>query len=212
MEALARGVKKITSKNSAYLEPFFLVEAEILPGKEINHLTKVQPVNSFKNIRVDLRKILMAGYAADLADKFLQNGEKDARIFHLMNDWLVFLNDAKAADDALLHSFILKFLALAGFKPELRQCVSCGKKQIAGFYFAGGGVVCAPCQQAKKSVGEAVVDFTDADAAGAEDFLAGAWEDIRHPEEDKLFDVILSFAQYHCEKSVKKFWAKPCLF
>ena len=50
MEVLARGVKKIVSKNSAFLEPFFLVEAEIIPGKEVFHLGSVQPVNSFKKL------------------------------------------------------------------------------------------------------------------------------------------------------------------
>ena len=31
---LAKGIKKITSKNSASLMPFSLLEADILPGKE----------------------------------------------------------------------------------------------------------------------------------------------------------------------------------
>ncbi|MFZ2978199.1 MAG: DNA repair protein RecO, partial [Candidatus Magasanikiibacteriota bacterium] len=42
MEILARGIKKITSKNSAHLEPFSLVEAEIIFGKELNYLGAVQ--------------------------------------------------------------------------------------------------------------------------------------------------------------------------
>ena len=35
LEVLARGVKKILSKNAAHLEPFCLIEAEIIQGKEI---------------------------------------------------------------------------------------------------------------------------------------------------------------------------------
>ena len=50
LELLARGVKKITSKNSAHLEPFSLVDIDIAYGKEFNHLTKVQPIEYFKNI------------------------------------------------------------------------------------------------------------------------------------------------------------------
>ena len=47
LELLARGVKKITSKNSAHLEPFSFVDIEIAPGKGIDHLTKVQSINYF---------------------------------------------------------------------------------------------------------------------------------------------------------------------
>ena len=39
VELLARGVKKITSKNSAHLEPFSFVDVEVTEGKEINYLT-----------------------------------------------------------------------------------------------------------------------------------------------------------------------------
>ena len=62
VEVLARGVKKILSKNAAFLEPFCFVEAEIIAGKEIMHLGSVQPINIFKNIRADFHKSLAAGY------------------------------------------------------------------------------------------------------------------------------------------------------
>jgi len=50
VEALARGVKKTISKNAAYLEPFFLIEAEILPKKETYQLVKAVPLYCYKNI------------------------------------------------------------------------------------------------------------------------------------------------------------------
>ena len=44
VELLARGIKKITSKQAAHVEPFSLVTLEIARGKEVDHLTKVQTV------------------------------------------------------------------------------------------------------------------------------------------------------------------------
>ena len=52
-DLLARGIKKITSKNSAYLELFSFVDIEIIKGKELDYIGSVQPVNYFKNIRQD---------------------------------------------------------------------------------------------------------------------------------------------------------------
>ena len=92
LNLLARGVKKIISKNSAHLEPFSLVEIEVVPGKEIDHLTKVVPVNYFSNIRADLQKSLAAGFVVSTTDKLLHTNEPDKRIFELLGDWLEFVN------------------------------------------------------------------------------------------------------------------------
>lgn len=92
LNLLARGVKKITSKNSAHLEPFSLVEIEVISGKEIDHLTKVVPVNYFSNIRADLQKFLAAGFVVSTTDKLLHTHEPDKRIFDLLKSWLENLN------------------------------------------------------------------------------------------------------------------------
>lgn len=115
MEVLARGVKKITSKNSAFLEPFFLVDAEIVLGKEVLRLTKVQPVNSFKNVRADLQKILMAGYAVDLLDKLLQSGEPDKNIFLLIKSFLEFLDKSADIQPIILDAFMVRLFKFLGF-------------------------------------------------------------------------------------------------
>lgn len=116
IKALARGVKKITSKNSAHLEPFSLVEAEIVPGKEIDHLTKVVPENIFANIRQDLQKSLSVGYVVSLLDKILHEGEKDERIFNLTVNWLEYLG-LQTSDFRLqlLDGFVVKLLNCLGF-------------------------------------------------------------------------------------------------
>jgi len=95
VEALARGVKKILSKNSAALEPFCFVEAEIIPGKkDLAHLGSVTPINIFKNIRADLEKSLMAGYLVKLIDKLIHPNEPDRRIFELLTGWLEWVDNA----------------------------------------------------------------------------------------------------------------------
>jgi hypothetical protein len=54
LELLARGVKKIVSKNTAHLEPFSYGMIESVPGKEILHLTTAQPLHTFPFIRSNL--------------------------------------------------------------------------------------------------------------------------------------------------------------
>jgi len=115
LEVLARGVKKILSKNAAYLEPCFLVNAEMVPGKEIIHLIKAQPVNLFKNIRADFSKIYLAGYLMKLLDKLLKPEDADKRIFQLVVSFLEFLDQTDFVNPLLLDAFLLKLFSLLGF-------------------------------------------------------------------------------------------------
>ena len=82
LELLARGIKKIESKNSPHVEPFSYADIEFAAGKELYHLTKVQPIQSFKNIRSDLHKSLVAEYASKLLDVIVEQLGSAKGIFY----------------------------------------------------------------------------------------------------------------------------------
>lgn len=117
VEVLARGVKKIISKNVAHLEPFSCVDAEIIMGKELARLGAVQPINYFANIRADLQKSLAAGYVVSLLDKILHPGEKDERIFNLTVEFLEYLNlpTRQLANLQLIDGYIVTLLHCLGY-------------------------------------------------------------------------------------------------
>ena len=116
VEVLARGSKKIVSKNSAALEPYFLIEAEIIPGKDIIHLGSVEPINSFKNIRGSLEKSLAASYAVTSLCKLMQSPEPDKEVFYLLASWLEFLNQKSIAYRTIyLDAFMAKLFAYLGW-------------------------------------------------------------------------------------------------
>ncbi len=120
VEVLAKGIKKITSKNSANLEVLSLAEVEIAQGKEVDHLTKVQSVKIFKNIYSDFDKIFIAGYIAKMVDANILGRERDERIFNLLTSFLEFLNTATEINSLnLATGFIYKLWHCLGFSaPE----------------------------------------------------------------------------------------------
>ena len=122
LNLLARGVKKIISKNSAHLEPFSLVDIEIARGKEIDHLTKVVPINYFSNIRADLQKSLAAGFIVSTTDKLLHTNEPDKRIFDLFVGWLNSLN--------IQYPISNIFSSIDGYIVSLLNCLGYDIKQI----------------------------------------------------------------------------------
>jgi len=124
LEVLARGVKKITSKNSSALEPGCLAEVEIIFGKDIKHLGSARILEFYKNIRIDLEKSLALKFVLGLFDKVVQVEEVDKSLFLLLKDWVEFLNitnvilaepEVREKIDLLLDIFIAKFLKILGF-------------------------------------------------------------------------------------------------
>ncbi len=114
-EVLAKGIKKITSKNSAHLEPFCLSEVEIISGKELNYIGAVQTINNFKKIRIDLQKSLAAGLIVSLLNKIMEVGEKDERFFLLLKGWLEFVNNHSEIQAVIVDGFVVKLLYYLGF-------------------------------------------------------------------------------------------------
>lgn len=122
IEVLAKGIKKITSKNSSNLEVFSVVDVEVAPGKEIDHLTKVQPFKIFPRIFADLDKIFLAGYAIKIAHENILVGEKDERVFDFLIGFLEFLDVADSVSSLnLATGFIFKLWFYLGFGSEEEQ-------------------------------------------------------------------------------------------
>ena len=120
MSLLVRGVKKIVSKNSAYLEPFSIVNITVEKGKEVDYLTRVQSENYLRSIREDLQKSLVATYIVSLVDKLFSEGEVDNRFFIFLQNFLEYLNFIDELDDKMtvivLDVFVVNLLVFLGFK------------------------------------------------------------------------------------------------
>lgn len=149
-EALARGLKKSTSKNAAALLPFFLLDVEIVPGKDLAHITKVHIIESFSAIKNDLLKITMLSISFEMVHKMIRGEERDQHIFNGLVEWLRFLNQEEIVAPDMLDVFIVKMWAYLGFKIELDRCVVCSKKDVASIDIKNGGILCATCTNAKE--------------------------------------------------------------
>ena len=221
LDLLARGVKKITSKNAAHLEPFSFVLVETVPGKEIDHLIKVVPIDLFVGIRKDLQKSLAAGFLVSFLNRVIEVQEPDIKIWQATLSWLKFVNSLNNPVNiiTLLDALIVKLFDSLGFTPVLGQCVVCGKnyndiakEQIsttkkAGFYFSGGGLICHSCILTKEKIGEQVSVCGLKEINDMQVFLKAEWRVINDfemsvTEEKRLHKLIYEFVLYHSEKKL----------
>jgi DNA repair protein RecO (recombination protein O) len=138
VEVLARGVKKILSKNSSFLEPGNLVEAEVIPGKELNHLGSVQIVNGFSGLRKSEQGNAVLSFSLYIFSNFITHQERDERVFKLLYSWLDFLDNNKIGSAVFsLDVFIVKFLAVLGFDISVEEKVGKEIKKDLELVIAG---------------------------------------------------------------------------
>jgi len=228
LEALARGVKKITSKNAAHLEPFCFAMIEIAPGRELDHLTKVVPLDLFVNIRRDLNKSLVVGYMVSFLGKMVEVEEADIRMWELTLGWLKFVNELENLEDrdrlvTLIDGYIINLFGFLGFAPVLEKCVVCGKEyqEIAkeqiltnkklGFYFSGGGLICANCILEKTKIGEEILVCGLKEINDMQLLMKGDWRlmvsfEMSATEQKRLHGLVYEFVIYHSEEQLRD-WA-----
>lgn len=224
---LARGVKKITSKNAAHLEPFCFGLIETAPGKEIDHLTKVVPVDLFVNIRREFNKSLTAGYLVSLLDKLTEVGEADRKIWEATLSWLRCLDNLNQSDNLviLIDGYIVNLLHYLGLKPILDRCVVCQRsfqeiimeelsrppsavrRPQSGLYFSGGGLICPACLIKKTAIGEEMVACGLKEISDLQLLLTGNWEkiaayELTEKEKTAVHRLVLEYARYHSERRV----------
>ncbi len=156
IEVLARGVKKSVSKNAAFLEPFFLVDAEFVEGKEKDHLIRVYPLKCFDRIRESFVMMQLLGYSVELFRETIPGQEPDTKLFDFLITWINFLNGPEAPLQ-MVDAFIIRLWGRLGFSIALDKCVICGKEERKALYPMGGGVICGNCALTKKQANDTIL-------------------------------------------------------
>jgi DNA repair protein RecO (recombination protein O) len=203
LELLARGVKKITSKNSASLEPFSLVIIEVAKGKEIDYLTTANSVAVFKDLRADLTKSVRASYMVSLVDKLIVAGQKEDRVFDLLHSSLNKL--LESGYDLFLTVFVLKLMDALGFSPNLKQCSGCGNRSARTYFDIAGGVVCVDCH-GKQPGGRTFYKLNDRLLTALETALAPDWEakvELEQRDQATFNELAYNFACYHAGRKLQ---------
>mgnify|MGYP001610637705 CR=1 FL=1 len=154
IEFIARGGHKPLAKLTPHLEMVGEVELLLVSGRTFQTVAGVERRRGFPGIITDLPKLFLTKNSLSLVDLATRSFERDPVLYHLLVDWLEFVETSPPLSDEraafLLGSFVLKLMAVSGYRPELNQCLSCRQSIVAGGFFwhaLKGGVVCEPCVQ-----------------------------------------------------------------
>lgn len=146
VRAVAKGVRRTSSRFGSRLEPGSHVAAQFYEGRELDIVTQVDSLDHFRPIREDLHRVARAQVLLEAVDQVVQEGEPNARVYQSL---LGALRSLSADDPPLLvGGFLLKLLVLEGVRPHVDGCVDCGAdSDLVAFDAASGGMLCADCRR-----------------------------------------------------------------
>ncbi len=114
--AIAKGVRKMASKNRSHLELLNFIKVELVDSHGIYIITHVETLHSFLNIKDNYKKINEAYYVLEILDKLMPEQEENVIIYQLVLKTLYMLE----LDDSphLLNAYNVKIIKILGYYGE----------------------------------------------------------------------------------------------
>lgn len=151
MSAIARGVRKISSRRSGNLDTLNLVSVNIHEDtKGFKNIEEVKLIESFKNIKRDLSKCTKAYYMVELLHRSVEEGDKSDGLFELLVKCLKALDKNGYSGDLFVSYFEISLMAILGYRLNFEKCRKCGKDLDSSwkkysFNIEDGGIECDKC-------------------------------------------------------------------
>ena len=147
VRAVAKGIRKTTSKFGARLEPLTHVDLLLWQGRsELDIVNQAEVLDSFRQTREDLSRLPRGLALLEVADQLAQERHPDPRLYSMLVGALRALSNLDADPTLLAPSFFLKALVLEGAGPVLTECATCGEPdgavELVAFDLAAGGTLC----------------------------------------------------------------------
>jgi DNA repair protein RecO (recombination protein O) len=179
-----------------------VVDLMLATGRTLDVITDVESVESHAAIRSDYDRSQAASVVADLLDKISVECQTEDRLFGLS---VATLGALESADGdgllAIVVAFLLKAMAMHGYRPQFGSCASCGGPVGAGedrFSLEAGGPLCEGCDVSSREA----VRMT----RGAREALVGLMRStmadagtlgIPRPVLEEAFGLMRAFVVYH---------------
>ena len=147
MRAVAKGVRKTTSKFGARLEPMSHVRLLLYRGRELDIVSQAESVEPLAPLLSSLDRASQGMAVLEAADQLAIEREPNPQLYRMLVGVLRTIAERPRRSSS---GFYWKLLAAEGLRPELDACVRCGGSEpdvaLVAFDLAEGGVLCRSCR------------------------------------------------------------------
>lgn len=159
VRAVARGVRRTSSKFGGRLEPFSHVDVQFATGRSLDIVTQVVTLHAYDApLRVDYSAFTAGQAIVETADRLVaEEGEPALQQYRLLVGALRTLGegtpDGPRPPTMVLDSYLLRAMSIAGYAPALASCARCGLAgPHAAFAPEAGGMVCLECRPPRSAL------------------------------------------------------------
>lgn len=203
LRAVAKGVRKTSSRIGARVEPFAHVEIQLANGRSLEVLTQVQTISLFRDaIALDYDRYTAGSAMLETAERLTaEEGEPAPAQYSLLVGALRALAARDREARLVLDSYLLRALSVAGYAPSFDECALCGEPgPHRWFAVAGGGMVCGDCRPAAAAAPSAPA------VALLAALLAGDWpvaNATAAPERREASGLVGAYLSWHLERGLR---------
>ena len=149
VRAVAKGVRKTTSKFGARLEPTTRIALQCYRGRELDVVTQAESLETYRILRERYTLFTHAIPMLEAVDQVAQEHEPNPALYRMLSGALRAL--AERRNPVVTPAFFWKLLSLEGIHPMLDGCARCGREEgdgdarLVAFDLDEGGTLCRAC-------------------------------------------------------------------
>lgn len=203
VRAVAKGVRRTTSKFGSRLEPFTHVDLQLAHGRNLDTVTQAVTLSPYgATIGADYDRYTAASVMLETAERLVaEEREPSLQQYLLLVGGLRAMAAGEHRPGDILASFLLRSMAVAGYAPSFEGCARCGLEgRHSAFHPAAGGLLCSDCRVpgSARPAAETVV------LLGA--LLSGDWAVVdvaeqRHRREAR--GLVTAYLNWHLERGLR---------
>lgn len=203
VRAVAKGVRRTNSRFGSRLEPFNVSDLQLVHGRNLDIVSQAVGRKGWASpIAADYAKFTAAAAVVEAAERITTDDDDEGgRHYLLVVGALSSIARGLHAPAAILDSYLLRAVSLAGWAPSFTDCARCGAPGPHGAFSAElGGVVCPNC----RPPGALAPDVPTLDYLVG--LLTGDWSRVDGAEPriaSFAAGIVASYVQFHLEKSVR---------
>ena len=203
VRAVAKGVRRTTSRWGSRLEPFTHVDLQLAEGRSLDVITQAETLDPFHaRLGLDYDRYTAGTVMLETAERLVTEEKEPAvQQFLLLVGGLRAMSGGEHPAKQVLDSYLLRSLSVAGYAPSFDHCVQCGLEGPHRFFNpSAGGVLCA----SDRLPGSATPASETVVVLGA--LLVGDWPvvhaaDPRHLREAST--LVSAYLAWHLERGLR---------
>jgi DNA repair protein RecO (recombination protein O) len=203
VRAVAKGVRRTTSKFGARLEPFTHVDVQLAEGRNLDTVTQAETHTPFAPLLgCDYERYTAGTVMLETAERVVTEEKQPAvQQFLLLVGGLRAMTGGERRPGQVLDSYLLRSLAVAGYAPSFEHCARCGLEGPHRWFNPSmGGMLCATC----RIPGSASPALETIAVLGA--LLAGNWPVVEAAEPRHLKEasgLVAAYLAWHLERGLR---------